>query len=195
MAHGRRARAWVAALCAAGAMAACVSSKTFVLHQTVPGTTHHGLVLKPLECAIKVDQAAQDDFKSKLAAKLKSATGVDPSDTGDLIVQYRFVLFEQGSTAARLASGAANLAGSPLYGIGDGSVGVEVIYARPDGTELGHIISDGPISGAFGSTSGALSEAAGAIAKYTKANFTCPECGAIGVMPITPSTVDGLKKM
>ncbi len=61
-----------------------------------------------------------------------------------------------------------------------------------DGAQIGHIISEGPISGAFGSSSSAIRSAAAAVADYTKANFTCPACGQIGAENPSPSNVRGL---
>lgn len=171
----------------------CSSSRTFVLQQPKPGTVHAGLSLKPMDSSVRVDPEAQKDFETRLSAKLKDQIGVEPSDHGDLIVQYRFTLFDQGAGAARVGSTIANIVGSPFYGIGDGAVGVEVVYARPDGTQLGHIVTDGSISGAFGSTSGALDDAAASIAKYTKANFMCPKCGDLGIKVAQRTQVKGLR--
>jgi len=71
--------------------------------------------------------------------------------------------------------------GSPLYGLGEGAVGVDVLYTRLDGTALGHIVTDGLVAGAFGNTASALDEAAGFIASYTKANFQCPHRDELGI--------------
>ncbi len=114
----------------------CSSSRTFVLQQPMPGTVHTGLTLRPLDGAVKVDPEAQKDFETKLSAKFKDQIGVAPSNHGDLVVQYRFTLFDQGAGAARVGSTIANIVGSPFYGIGDGAVGVEVVYSTADGKHL-----------------------------------------------------------
>ena len=171
----------------------CAQSRTFVLQQPAPGTVHSGLTLKPLESSVKVDSESQKLFESKLVAKLTKEVGVAPSDHGDLIVQYRFTLFDQGAGGARVANTLANIAGAPITGLGDGTVGVEVIYSHADGSPLGHIVTDGSIAGAFGSTSSALDDAAGSIAKYTKANFVCPSCGTVGIKMPTETRVKGLR--
>ena len=177
----------------AAALPGCVSSKTFVLEPVPPGSMFGRIALKPAEATIMVDPKVQADFQSKLSDQLKKFVGVELSEPPDILVQYRFVLFEQGSGASRIVSGLSNIAGSPIYGLGDGSIGVEVFYLKPDGTRIGHIITDGPISGAFGTTGSALDAAAASVAKYTKANFTCPTCGHVGPANPQPRPTDGLK--
>jgi hypothetical protein len=173
----------------------CVSSKTFVL-QPIPTGTHLGrIALKPADSTAHIDPRSQSDFQARLAAQLKNVVGADVADPPDLIVQYRFVLFDKGSGPARVVSGLTNIAGSPIYGLGDGDVGIEVLYLKPDGTLIGHIVTDGPISGALGSTSAALDSAAASVAKYTKANFTCPLCGRVGPPNPTPEPIAGLKRL
>lgn len=71
-----------------------------------------------------------------------------------------------------MGAGVASLAGSPFYGLGDGSVAIDVTFADSRGTTMGHILVDGPIAGAFGSEGDGLNAAAGAIAKYDKSNFS-----------------------
>ena len=175
--------------------AGCSSSKTFVLQPVREGVIHGHIALSKLEPTTNVDADTYATFETSLTKQLKSQVGAPIGQPTDLTLEYRFVLFDQGSTAARLGSGLAGLAGSPVYGVGDGAIGVEVVYKRPDGTTIGHIVTDGPISGAFGSTSGALDSAAAAVAKYTKANFTCPACGHVGPVNPEPARVDGLKQM
>lgn len=177
----------------AAALPGCVSSKTFVLEPVPSGSMFGRIALKPAEATITVDPKAQADFHGKLSDQLKKFVGVELTDPPDILVQYRFVLFEQGSGATRIVSGLTNVAGSPIYGLGDGSIGVEVIYLKPDGTRVGHIISDGPITGAFGTTGSALDAAAVSVAKYTKANFTCPTCGHVGPVNPQPRPMEGLK--
>lgn len=188
-----RVSALLACLAVGGFVVGCTSSRTFVLQQPMPGTVHTGLSLKPLDSSVRVDPEAQKDFEKRLFDKLKDQIGVAPSDHGDLVVQYRFTLFDQGAGAARVGSTIANIVGSPFYGLGDGAVGVEVVYAKQDGTQLGHIVTDGAISGAFGTTSGALDDAAASIAKYTKANFMCPKCGSLGIKVAQTTEVKGLR--
>jgi len=182
-------------LALAAPLAGCVSSKTFVLHPVEQGVTYGRVALKPSDASVKVDAMSQSDFEKKLAERLRREVGAEVGTPPDLILQYRFVLFDQGSGGARVASGITNVIGSPVYGIGDGAVGVEVTYLKPDGMKVGQIVTDGPIAGAFGSTSGALDAAALSVARYTKMNFTCPTCGAVGPVNPEPQKVEGLKTM
>lgn len=172
---------------------ACTSSKTFVLQPVREGEISGRVALSRMEATAMVDPKAHADFEARLTEELGRQVGATVGDPADLIVQYRFVLFDQGSSGARVGSGIASLAGSPLYGVGDGAVGVEIVYKRPDGMTIGHIVTDGPIAGAFGSTSGAIGAAAASVAKYTKANFTCRGCGHVGPANPEAAPVDGLK--
>jgi hypothetical protein len=178
-----------------GAVAGCAGSRTFVLEPVSQSVDVGSIRLERLDAVVNTDAGAADDFEKKLAGQLTEQTGATIAGAGqhaDLVVKHRFVLFDQGAGAARVGSGIAGVIGSPFYGIGDGSIGVEVIYTLPDGKNVGHIVSDGPITGAFGTTGGALESAAAAVAKYTKANFTCPTCGEVGKPAASPSAVKGL---
>jgi len=169
------------AAAASSLMGGCAPSRTFVLQQPTPNTVHSGFTLKQLESLVKVDPGSQKDFETKLTAKLKEKLGVGPSERGDLVVQYELALFDQGTSATRIGRTIGNVIGSPLYGLGEGAVGVDVLYTRLDGTALGHIVTDGLVAGAFGNTASALDEAAGFIASYTKANFQCPHRDELGI--------------
>lgn len=181
-----------AALMSAG-LGGCVSSKTFVLQPVTDGQIHGQIALEPSPASVKVEEGAVKDFEASLAKHLREYVGATTGRPADLVVQYRFVLFDQGSGVGRVGSGLAGLAGSPVYGIGDGAVGVEIVYKRADGTTIGQIVTDGPISGAFGTTSGALDSAALAVAKYTKANFSCRACGNVGPKSDDTMKVQGLR--
>lgn len=174
-------------------LSGCVSSKTFVLQPVPQGTELGRIAIKSADGSIAVDSKSRADFESRLQNQLQKQVGAAVAEPPDMIVQYRFVLFDQGSGAVRVVSGLTNIAGSPIYGLGDGAVGVEVIYTKPDGTRIGHIVTDGPISGVFGSTSSAIDSAASSVAKFTKANFTCPTCGHIGPAKVQPEPVEGVK--
>ncbi len=155
----------------------CVAGRTFVLERPAPSTVYSGVALRPMGEQIEVDPAVQLAFHDILVRKLTEELGVVPDDKGDLLMQYRITLFDEGEGAVRVGSTLTNFVGSPFYGLGDGAVGIEVRFVRRDGTTLGHIVTDGSISGAFGSSSGALEDAAGSIVKYVKIHFHCPTCG------------------
>lgn len=183
----------LAVAASAAVLGACVPSRTYVLQPTPAGISHSGYAVRAADSPVKVTSEDRADFESRLAKKLTAELGQPASPQGDLVIAYRFTLFEKGAGAARVGSTIANVIGSPFYGIGDGAVGVEVVYSKPDGTRLGQIVTDGSISGAFGSTSAALDEAATSIAKYTKANFVCPVCGAMGAKADRETRVSGLR--
>lgn len=186
-----------ASIMIAGVLGGCSSSRTFVLEPVSQEVDVGSIRLEKLDAVVNTDADAAGEFEAKLAKQLTKQTGANIAAAGehtDLVLKHRFVLFDQGAGAARVGSGIAGVIGSPFYGIGDGSIGVEIFYALPNGTTIGHIVSDGPITGTFGTTSAALDSAAAAVAKYTKANFTCPTCGEVGKPAPSPTAVQGLKR-
>jgi len=162
------------------AMGGCTPSRTFVLLQPSRVTVPRTLALRHDPATATVDPKDTERFEKKLAGKLKSVGGFEMGDPAELVIEYRFVLYDTGSEAARVTSGVAGVVGSPFYGIGDGSIGVEVTYATPDGARVGHIVTDGPISGAFASSDSAMDAVATEIAKYTRKNFATAQAGTPG---------------
>ncbi len=159
----------------------CTQSHTFVLRPVTMPTRLMSTSIVVAPSTVGVTPAIQTLFEKKLAEKLRPEAMVQAGAAGDLVIQYRFVLYDTGNTAARIGSGVANLAGSPFFGIGDGSLGIEATYSDSMGNILGQIVVDGPISGAFASAEGGLDSAATSIAKYAKANFVAgkvQECAA-----------------
>jgi hypothetical protein len=192
------ARALVALAALALAVTGCAPSRTYVLSAPAGGTASPtavtGYSLRAMTPSVRTEAGLDDRLAAALAEKLKARFGAAPVETGDLIIEHRFVLFEGGNPVLRVGSTLTNLAGSPIYGLGDGAVGVEVRFRRADGAELGHIVTDGSIAGAFGSTSAALDEAAGSIATFAGMNFVCPTCGELGVKRAEPADVRGLRR-
>jgi hypothetical protein len=157
----------------------CASSRTFVLEPAATPRTHMATSLRCLPSTVEVSPALTTRFEEMLARKLGPETRVVAGGAGDLIIEYRFVLFDAGSPAARVGAGVASLAGSPFYGLGDGALGLDVTFTDVAGRVVGHIVVDGPISGAFGSAESGVATAAASIARFTKANFV-PEASGAG---------------
>src|SRR5262245_57447471 len=135
-------------LCGLAVAAGCTSSRTFVLDPVATPRNHAVASLRQLPSTVEVSPALAARFEQELARKL-ALSPVDSRDTGDLTIAYRFVLFDSGSTAARVGAGIASLVGSPFYGLGDGALGVDVVFTDAGGRTVGHILVDGPISGVF----------------------------------------------
>ncbi|MEK6702055.1 MAG: hypothetical protein AABZ53_07320 [Planctomycetota bacterium] len=168
----RSIRVLTSLLVLAGAtLAGCSTSHTFVLDPAMPRMSHMTAALQQGSSTVKVDEKTARAFEAKLGERLRTEAKITASPTAELVIQYRFVLYETGSTAARLGSGVASLAGSPFYGIGDGTVGIEATFTDALGHPMGRILVDGPIAGAFASADSALDTAATSIARYTRANF------------------------
>ncbi len=149
----------------------CASNRTFVLQPPTQVMAFKTVSIKPGVSSIEVEADDRADFEASLAEKLTEVFGAAPVASGDLTLEYRFVLNDKGNTAFRVGSNVLNLVGSPFYGFGDGAIGVEVIYTSRNGTKLAHIVTDGTLSGAFGNTGSAINEATSSIAKYAQANF------------------------
>ncbi|MBX3357865.1 MAG: hypothetical protein KF745_05505 [Phycisphaeraceae bacterium] len=150
----------------------CTPSRTYVLEPTV--VAHHEYTtaaLKRLEPTVAVDAEVQGGFEERLADSLDREARVKPTPDGELVVEYRFVHYEEGNVALRVGSGMANLFGSPFYGLGDGTLGIEVRFVDAGGQPLGKILVDGPIVGAFGSASEGAAIAAESVAQYAKVTF------------------------
>lgn len=162
-------------LLGASGLSACSRSRTYVLDPVRPDARHDKVAIQRGASTVTVDDDAAKAFETTLKDKLKSEAMIGADDAAPLIIRYRFVLFDTGSTAARVGSGVAGLVGSPFYGIGDGALGVEATFTEPSGQTLGRILVDGPVSGAFASTDSAIDAAATSIARYAKANFGKPE--------------------
>jgi hypothetical protein len=128
--------------------------------------------LRGLPSTVEGSAAATERLKNQLARKLSPQA--DVSDEGDLVIAFRISLYDTGSTGLRVGSGVASLVGSPFYGVGDGAVGVDVRFQDANGNELGRIVVDGPIAGAFGSADNGLNAAADSIAKFAGAHFLRP---------------------
>ncbi len=149
----------------------CTSGRTYVLEKpTLPdavGTIN-----------VKLDPgsvAVTDQAKAKFAHELDAALACDPkltvSPDAPLTLSYRFIYNDPGNTVVRVGSNIANIAGSPVYGFGDGAVALEVDYLDASGKRVGQIVTDGPIAGAFGNTDEAVKTAAKQVAAYTKEHY------------------------
>lgn len=154
--------------------AGCASNRTYVLQPIMQPTAiarPASVSVKALDPFVEVSPEDRAHFETDLAVMLKQIYGASPSQGGDVVLNYRFVLNDKGNAAYRVGSNVLNLVGSPFYGFGDGNIGVEVVYTRRDGTRLAHIVVDGTLSGAFGNTESAISEATTSIARFTQEHF------------------------
>ncbi len=153
-----------------GFASGCTSSRTFVLERVAEPGHHLAVSVDQLDATVPVGPGLAQRLEARLSTAL-SPHAMMNAEAADLMIAYRFVLFDDGSAAARVGAGIASLAGSPFYGLGDGAVGIEVVYSDRSGAPIGRIVVDGPIVGPFGSAESGLDGAAAAIACYTKANF------------------------
>lgn len=154
----------------------CTPAQTLVLQMPPPlkagGLAPVALVTVEQEQGIVDVNAEQaDQFRERLVEKLttqgsfKVSGAVTPNDER-LVIRYRFVHLDSGDGFVRVLFGAANLAGSPLYGVGDGAFAVEAKYLNRQGVEQARIVALGPISGALGTSSGAIDTCADIVAKF-----------------------------
>lgn len=150
-------------------LSGCASSHTFVLDPAMGERTHTVVSVTKMKSWMDVPNEVSESFEKKITGKLAPEAKVaDDRTPAELVIQYRFVLFDKGSTAARLGSGVAGVIGSPFYGIGDGTLGVDVTFSNPQGNLLARIVVDGPVTGVFGTTDSGLNKASIAIVDYAK---------------------------
>ncbi len=169
---------WMSVLLAASSLpGACTASRTFVLDAPVIMPGRAGVALRHAPGTVAIADSAQAHFESELAAALAAYDQpVAPGDAS-ITLRYRFVYFDRGNPAIRIGAGAASLLGSPFYGLGDGSVGVEATYIDLSGATIARIVADGPIAGAFASRDSGLEAAAESIAKFTASLFNATSTG------------------
>lgn len=158
---------------AVGLVSACVSPRTHVLE--TPRSVAHDRVVRIARgtSTVQVDAKLQEAFEERLTERLQSRAMLTTEDKSGatFTIEYRFVLQDNGSSGVRLGAGIASLVGSPFYGLGDGAVGVEVVYRDQGGASIGHTVTDAPISGVFASVESGVKDAAATIADYTRDHY------------------------
>jgi len=173
-----QARFWAAlAMLSFGTLQGCTPRQLFVLDaapahftDSARGTTSVALV--EVEPAVRVDDHLRTGFRVALEKAVAAEPGLRVEDLAPLLLEYRFIYLAKGDVPVRVISGIAGLFGSPFYGLGDGSVGVEVRFRQRGGEDAGRIVVGSPIAGIFGSASEANKIAAEDIALYLKTNYT-----------------------
>lgn len=159
-------------IAAAAFLLGCASGHTFVLQAHRPGPAPMSFALKEGASTVEVQPELRDYFRTALATRLERGSMLKPAESApDLIVEYRFVAFDAGKAGARVVNTAIQVVGVPVSGIGDGNLGVDVVYRNRDGRALSQIVADGPIAGLFGSSRSGLDTAAASIAAYTQETF------------------------
>lgn len=158
-------------------LGACTPSRTYVLELppervAVAREQVQAVRLQESVSLVEFDKELAESFREELIEALAKDPAIGVSDDAPVTLSYRFVLLSKGDVPVRVGSGLLNLLGSPFYGLGDGAVGVEVMFAHSDGSPAGRILSDGPIAGIFGSAGEAVETSAKNIAEYTKQNYT-----------------------
>lgn len=154
----------------------CTPAQTLVL-QMPPSPQAGGLAPVALVSVeqekgpVELTKEQAEQFRERLVKKLttlstfKEVTAANAADER-LVIRYRFVHLDSGNVVARGISGAANLFGSPFYGVGDGAVAVEAKYLNRQGVEQARIVALGPISGALASSSSAIDASADIVARF-----------------------------
>jgi hypothetical protein len=154
----------------------CTPAQTLVL-QMPPSPQAGGLApvnlvsVEQEKGIVELSKEQAEQFRERLVKKLttlstfKEAPSSNSTDER-LIIRYRFVHLDSGNVVARGISGAANLFGSPFYGVGDGAVAVEAKYLNRQGVEQARIVALGPISGALASSSSAIDASADIVARF-----------------------------
>jgi|CXWL01.1.fsa_nt_gi hypothetical protein len=155
----------------------CAPGRTFVLEPATSTPSLMSVAFERDHSTVQVQEDVAQSFERRLETRFKGKVDIEAPESADLVLRYRFVLYDTGSAATRLGSGVAGVLGSPFYGLGDGSIGVEVAFVDRDGRHVGRILVDGALSGVFGTSEGALDTAASSVAQYTLGHFLASPVG------------------
>ncbi len=144
-------------------LAACGSSKTMVLDTPAQVKYIKSFELVQGKSTIGVPREAQDLFQNTIENKL---TEIGYPKGSDLIIEYRFIQFDEGDQFARWMWGG-------LGNCGEGEMTAEVKFKDLNGHELSKIHVGGKIgSGVFGgSFDHAVENAAHEVTRYVEKTF------------------------
>jgi hypothetical protein len=151
----------------------CIAGHTFVIEPPEAPRPFQAASVREGESRVTLPPALKHRFEQTLMTRLEKDAAL-PRGEG-LTLEYRFVLHDPGSGAARFGAALVSLTGVPTGALGAGTVGVEVTYKDAAGRPLARILADGPIDGPFGSTQDGLATAAKSIAAYTRTAFAPSE--------------------
>ena len=162
----------------------CAAGHIFVLDRPEGMPAYSTVYLYEGGSTAALEPAQKEHFESMLRTRLRRepALGLSESPRDDaLSIEYRIVALDKGSAAARVVNGAIQVVGVPVSGLGDGTLGVDVIYRDRSGAAIAHIVADGPIAGLLGSTNAGLDSAAESISAFTKKTFRAPDSAAVAL--------------
>lgn len=174
--HPATGRRTAAVLALAALLTGCTSGHTFILSRPAARRSYPAVALREGASTATLDPEFKDYFLKQLRSELAEKPALAISDESPaLTLEYRMVTYDKGVAAARVVNGVIQLAGVPVSGMGDGTVGIEVLYKDRSGAVVAQIVADGPIRGPLGSTKGGLDMAAENIAAFTKQQFQATE--------------------
>ncbi len=170
-----------------GLLAGCQEGRAFVLEPAAPDPRFAGVVVREGESTAPFTDDKRTHFERELRHRLAFAGMRDatPADA-PLVIEYRQVLHDEGSSATRVGAAIVAVTGFPTGALGMGQLGVEATYKDASGNVLARIVADGPIDGPLGTPKTGLSTAARTIASYAKSHFAEPVAANAGIL--TPTT-------
>jgi hypothetical protein len=148
---------------ALAALASCGAGRTMILQPAVREYRTAGFTLQHSDSTAAVPAEVVSRFESKVRERAGKSGMIS---SGELLLRYRFIQFEEGDQFQRWFWGGIGNAG-------EGSLTCEVLYLDPHGAELAKIQCEGRIgSGFFGGTlNEALDRMAQEVAEYTVQHF------------------------
>lgn len=152
----------------------CQMGRTYVLGMAPASPTYTHVLVREADSMMKLTDEQKTHFEKQLATQLARAPHPLPVGAGEgqpLIIEYRLILHDAGSTATRVGAAVVNLTGIPTGSLGNGTLGVEVTFKDDSGTTLATILTDGPIDGPLGSTENGLSTVAKSVGTYARVHF------------------------
>ena len=141
----------------------CGASKLSVLDPVELTERVSSVDLRSSKNTVKIDQKVISKFEAEvreaLYGELKFAKG------DDIIIQYKFIQFDEGSRAKRYLTGGVGNSG-------EGSMTVDFTFIK-NGKEIGKIQTQGIIGSGFfgGSMDSAISSSVEGLIKYIKSTF------------------------
>jgi hypothetical protein len=143
----------------------CGAGKLTVLDPINDSEKAQSLRIKEGKHTLAVPKESIETFEKKFKEKLYKDTSLTEGD--DIQIVYRFIQYNEGSRFARYFLGGIGNAG-------EGSLTIELVFIKRDGTQIGKIQTEGKIGSGFagGSMDSAVDSAVDVATDFIKTTFT-----------------------
>lgn len=154
----------IASCSMAAFLASCGAGRVTVLDAITDNESKFSFNVKSSKHSVEVPKETIERFETRLHKKLFEE-GVLVAGK-DITINYRFIQYDEGSRLARYMLGG-------LGNSGEGSLSIEFVFVKTNGTQIGKIHAEGRIgSGMFGgSIDSAIDAAVEAVVEFAKKTF------------------------